>query len=208
MQSDQYLLLIPCNLEQNGLLKIVRLDTNWIWNLGVGRRGYKIAVFINRYGKPCILCSRNLEGYPEFCINCTNSHCPAGLEQAVNAPGRVNRMHQSGASKPQILGVSELATGWRPMCTAYPGSPGGHVPWAEGRCNVWTHIAPKKMQSMCTNPTLCQCIPSHLCLIFPLKSCVCSIRTGKITSYIFFQQMQPMWQQRTQTQSHHKRARA
>ena len=62
----------------------------------MGREGYKIAVFINRYGKPCILCSRSREaGYPQFCINCTNSHCQAGPEQAVNAPGRVNSMHPS-----------------------------------------------------------------------------------------------------------------
>ena len=59
--------------------------------LGVGRGGYKIAVFINRNGKPCILCSRNREpGYPQLC---TNSHCPAGPEQAANAPGRVNAVY-------------------------------------------------------------------------------------------------------------------
>ena len=88
----------------------------------MGRRGYKIAVFINRYGKPCILRTRNREGYPEFCINCTTSnHCPvAGLEQAVNAPARrVNSMHlRSGASEQHAPDIGRIGA-----CNGTDGAP-------------------------------------------------------------------------------------
>ena len=124
----------------------------------MGRRGYKIAVFINRYGKPCILRTRNREGYPEFCINCTNSHCPAGLVQAVNAPGRVNSMHPSGAS-PRYWAYQSLQRDGAPCALRILGPQA--VMCLEQRAGV--------MWGLISLPRRCRaCVPSHTVSMHPL----------------------------------------
>ena len=152
----------------------------------MGWGGCKIAVFINRSGKPCILCSRNREAeYPKFCINCTRSHCPAGTEQAVNAPGRVNSMHRS----PRCWAYQSLQRDGAP-CALRILAPQA-IMCLEQRAGVMRGLIslPRRCRaSVCTSPTLCQCIPPLSCN--SLESCACSIKTGKIASYICIQQIQ------------------